>query len=373
MDKSLLKELCDNLNVRGGSLPALQIPEMFELLEELFTEEEAKVACKMPPIAVPLRDLSENLSRPEGDISPLLESMADKAVVITRKKEGVVLYKLLPIIPGILEFQFRRGGETDRDRRMARVLRAYADAAEAHIRKIMPIPEDVTPFMRVIPIERTIKAGQQVYTFEQLSRYIESAGAISVGHCYCHHEAYLLGKETCDAPEYRCMSFGPGALFTSERGIARLITKEEALEILKECEEKGLVHMSSNTSKYLEYLCNCCKCHCGILNNLNKLGKPIWGASSDYLAQVGDEVCEGCGTCEEICPMKAVSMKEEGAAEVDKNRCIGCGVCAGHCPSNAISMNLREDRSPPPETPKDLRKAVMDDFQRSKSKGIRPS
>ena len=365
MEKSLLKELCDNLNVRGGSLPAMQIPEMFELLEELFTKEEARVACKMPPTAVSLHELAHNLSRPEEEIYPLVESMADKGVVATRKKDGVMLYKLLAVVPGIFEFQFMRGGESDRDRRLARLLRAYADAAEAQVRKVIPIPDDVTPFMRVIPVERTIQAGQRVFTFDQLSNYIESADAISVGHCYCHHEAYLLEKETCDAPEYRCMSFGPGALYTSERGIARLITKEEAFDILKECEDKGLVHMSSNTSKYLEFLCNCCSCHCGTLNRLNKLGKPIWGASSGYFPLVDDEKCEECETCVEMCPMEAISIAEEGAAGVDQDRCIGCGVCATHCPSEAIVMNPREDASPPPETPKDLRKAVMADFERA--------
>ncbi|MBW1803348.1 MAG: 4Fe-4S binding protein, partial [Deltaproteobacteria bacterium] len=271
----------------------------------------------------------------------------------------------LPVVPGIFEFQFMRGGDTDRDRRLARLLRAYADVAKAEVRKVMPIPDDVTPFMRVIPVERTIKAGQQVYTFDQLSKYIESAEAISVGHCYCHHEAYLLGKETCDAPEYRCMSFGPGALYTSERGIARLISKDEALAILKECEEKGLVHMGSNTSRYLEFLCNCCSCHCETLKKLNKLGKPVWGADSGYLARVESELCEECGTCAEICPMKAVSIQDGEAAFVDRNRCIGCGVCASQCPADAISMNPREDVSPPPETPKDLRKAVMADFERA--------
>jgi ferredoxin len=365
MDKSLLKELCDNLNVRGGSLPALHIPEMFELLEELFTEEEAKVACEMPPTATSLQDLSEGLSRPTEDIYPLLESMADKGVVATRKKHGVVLYKLLPVVPGFFEFQFMRGGDTDRDRHLARLLRTYADAAKAEVTKVMPIPEDMTPFMRVIPVEKTIKAGQQVYTFEQLSTYIESADAISVGHCYCHHEAYLLGKETCDAPEYRCMSFGPGALFTSERGIARLITKEEALDIIAECEEKGLVHMGSNTSKFLEFLCNCCSCHCGTLKNLNKMGKPIFSATSGYLAHVDKEKCEECGTCVEMCPMKAVSKNEEETATVDALRCIGCGICASHCPADAISMNPRPDVSRPPETPRDLRKVVMADFERT--------
>jgi len=38
MNKALLKEPCDNLNVPGGSVPAMQVTEMFAILEELFTE-----------------------------------------------------------------------------------------------------------------------------------------------------------------------------------------------------------------------------------------------------------------------------------------------------------------------------------------------
>lgn len=362
MDKALLKRLCDNLNIRGGSLPALPIPEMFTLLEALFSEEEADIASCMPATAVSLQDLANSLSRPAEAVYPHLEAMADKGIVATRKKDEVVLYKLLPVMPGIFEFQFMRGGTTERDRHVARLLRAYVDVAEAEARKLMPIPEHVTPFMRVIPVQKTIEAGQKVHTFEQISRYIDSADAIAVGHCYCHHEAYLLGKATCDAPEYRCMSFGPGAIYTAERGIARLISKKEAHEILKACEEKGLVHMSSNTSKYIEFLCNCCSCHCGVLKNLNKLGKPVWSASSGYFARVNEQACEGCENCVEICPMNAVSLSDEQKAVVDEFHCIGCGLCVSHCPAEAISMDPRAEEPVPPETPRDLRKAIMNDF-----------
>jgi len=368
MDEVLLKRLCDNLNSRGGSIPAYPIPEVFALLEALFTEEEVKVACEMPAAATSLEDMAGILSRPAEGILPLLESMADKGVVATRKKDNVVLYKLLPIAPGIFEFQFMRGGDTDRDRHLARLFRAYVDVAAEHLKRDFPAPEDMTPFMRVIPVEETIEAGQRVYTFDQISRYIESADVIAVGHCYCHHEAFLLGKETCDAPEYRCINFGPGAVYTSERGITRLISKEEALEIIEACADKGLVHMSSNTSKYLEYLCNCCKCHCGTLISLTKAGDPNLTASSGYVAEVNEELCDGCNSCVDVCPVEAVSIGDGERAAVDKLTCIGCGLCARHCPIGAIAMNLRENYTEPPETPRDLREAIMNDFVRAQEK-----
>jgi len=369
MNEALLKKLCHNLNNRGGFVPAYPIPEMFALLEELFTEEEAKIAWMMPPTATSLRDVADILGRPSNDIVPLLESMADKGIVATRIQDNVTLYKLLALQPGIFEFQFMRGRDSDRDRRLAKLFRALSDAMSTGPKGRLPIPDDLTPAMRVIPVEETIEVGQRVYTFEQISRYIDSADAIAVGHCYCHHEAYLLGEKTCDAPEYRCMSFGPGATFTSERGIARMISKEEAREIVKQCADKGLVHMSSNTSKHLEYLCNCCSCHCVPLKQFKKTGKFIGVATSAYIAKVDGELCQGCDSCADICPVQAISLAAaDDIPVVDKLMCIGCGVCAYHCPTDAISMNLREGYSHPPQTSKDLREAIINDFMRAQTK-----
>jgi hypothetical protein len=166
------------------------------------------------------------------------------------------------------------------------------DIAGGVVTKTLTAVKEATPPTRIIPVEKTIQAGQTVYTFDQLSRYIDSADAIAVGHCYCRHQAQLLGEESCDAPRECCMNFGPGARYTAERGITRMITKEEAHAILEECEEHGLVHLSSNTSEFLEYLCNCCSCHCDLLHKLKETDKPIWIASSGYVATVDEELCQ---------------------------------------------------------------------------------
>ena len=368
MEETLLNELCNTINKLGGVIPAMPVPELIELFEELFTREEAEVASKFPPGAFPVEKLAVKLEKPVNEITPILEAMADKGIVLTRKKDGQVLYRLLPIMPGIFEFQFMRGTDTERDRRLARLFKRYLDLAGPLITKTITAVKDVTPFTRIIPVEKTIQATQKVYTFNQLSRYIDSADAIAVGHCYCRHQAYLLGEKMCDSLKESCMNFGPGALYTSERGITRLISKEEAHEILKSCEENGLVHLSSNTSEFLEYLCNCCGCHCDLLKKIRDTGSPVWAATSGYIASVDEDLCEGCETCGDICQLDAVSLNDAEKAVVDETRCIGCGACAHLCPVEAISMTPQEYVLTPPGTARDLRMAILNDLQKAHSK-----
>ena len=45
--------------------------------------------------------------------------------------------------------------------------------------------------------------------------------------------------------------------------------------------------------------------------------------------------CTGCGICVEICPVDAISMKEE-KAKIDMEICIRCGKCHDVCPQEAV-------------------------------------
>jgi len=48
--------------------------------------------------------------------------------------------------------------------------------------------------------------------------------------------------------------------------------------------------------------------------------------------------CEGCGTCIERCPNKAIFRNSNGIAEVNHDVCLTCGYCAPVCPVRAIIM-----------------------------------
>jgi len=54
-------------------------------------------------------------------------------------------------------------------------------------------------------------------------------------------------------------------------------------------------------------------------------------------AVVDEDLCIGCGLCEEICPYGAPKI-ENGKSQVREILCRGCGSCAAECPRRAIAM-----------------------------------
>jgi len=52
--------------------------------------------------------------------------------------------------------------------------------------------------------------------------------------------------------------------------------------------------------------------------------------------------CTACGCCISICPVSAISWKEETAL-IDPKVCVGCGECLCACKFDAIGVNWKED------------------------------
>jgi heterodisulfide reductase subunit A len=64
-------------------------------------------------------------------------------------------------------------------------------------------------------------------------------------------------------------------------------------------------------------------------------------AVESVVSSVDQEICIGCGICENLCPYAAMRMIKVGKkkkAETISASCKGCGICASHCPTMAIYM-----------------------------------
>jgi Pyruvate/2-oxoacid:ferredoxin oxidoreductase delta subunit len=351
--EEIYRQLCAAMSKRGTIYPAMDIPEFYDIAKELFTPEEAAVACSLHSKPSTAAMVAKEMGRPEEEIGPILETMANKAVCSSFEMAGVRYYTALPFVPGIFELQLMRGTRTDRDRRLARLIHDYKQAVDK-TRGPRPI---TFPGNRVIPVEKTIQVGTRVHTYRQISSFVDRSDPISVSTCYCRHEAKLLDeKDDCGKPDKVCMQFGLGAKFAIERGIARKINRDEAKEILKMAAEAGLVHASLNIQE-IDFVCNCCACHSIILKPVLKQPKPASALYSGFQPHIDPGLCTACGTCVDRCPAKALTLMAE-VPEINMDRCIGCGVCATGCPVEAIAMVERPGIPVPPKDRKELRQAL---------------
>ncbi|MGC9516109.1 MAG: 4Fe-4S binding protein [Methanomicrobiales archaeon] len=54
--------------------------------------------------------------------------------------------------------------------------------------------------------------------------------------------------------------------------------------------------------------------------------------------EVDPDKCNSCGTCVQFCPTGAITLNEDGIANIDKELCIGCGACVNVCEESAINL-----------------------------------
>ena len=354
MSQEVYRQLLEVMKKRGGRWAGMDIPEFFQMVEELFTPEEAEVNNALPRGPTTSKDLAVAMGRDEGEMEKILESMANKGLCVAAGFGGKQFYQSARFAPGILEFQFMRRESSERDKKLARLIHDYKTAFDEKtgFRKI------TFPALRVIPVSRIIAAGNIVHTYDQVQTYIDKYDPIAVSHCYCRNEAGLLGKDTHGVPLETCMTFGLAAQFAVDRLGARKLNKQEARELLNQAEEAGLVHSSMNTTENIQFLCNCDRWNCIVIQDALKQPRPAFAFNSRFQPRVDPKMCVACGKCVGRCPSSARSMKEEGLPKVDLDRCFGCAVCATGCPSKAIAMESRLGLPEPPRDEKALSQAI---------------
>lgn len=358
MSEEVYRQLRETMARRGPMVPVMDIPEFYEMARVLFTPEEAEISNAMPRGTFTPGVIAQQTGRSEQEVTAILEAMADKGLCSSVVKgDGTRVYYGPPLMPGILEYQFMRGTKTDRDRRIARVIHNYKEAVQAAGAGMSPITSP--PSARIIPVDRKVEAENMVQTWEQVLAYIEEADPISVATCYCRHEALLLDeKDVCGMPMEVCFQFGRAAEYVIERGIARRVTKEEATEIMRQAEEAGLIHLTVNTQK-IDFICNCCPCHCVALKTVLSHPKPAQAILCRFRPSFDPELCVADEICIDRCPASALTLGEERVPEVDLERCIGCGVCASGCLEGAITLVERDEFFVPPADRKALGVELM--------------
>jgi ferredoxin len=296
-----------------------------------------------------------------------VEELAKIGLIFNQpSSKGIMVYRLMPFFNvGVFEYTFMKELEdTPKNRKLAELFGKLRDDNKERMRAnpdvVVSFLKKMPPIDRTIPMRENKATGKEIIIDKELEvpeqkillnqtveELIEKFDDIAVGHCFCRHHQDLLGNP-CKQTDLRenCFTFGKSARYTSEQGFARMVSKEEALDIIKESEEDGLVHKAYHANFDLNRdetsICNCCTCCCG------QAGGPTVNYTN-YISVIDHDICVGCGTCVEHCHTDDLQLNDEGKAVHVGDRCIGCGVCAYFCPEDAITLvkNPRKVVIPP--------------------------
>jgi len=331
-----------------------------EILEILFSPEDAALASRLPVRPTELGKLALRLGLPEEHLAARLEPMCERGVVLdlVNPRSGKRSYLLAPPVVGFFEYSLMRAKDTIPKKRMAEALHAYTHGDPAFAREAFG--HDTVIGRALVHEPELAEEVPDVLAWERASEVVGGARRWAVSLCFCRHKAEHLG-ERCDAPMDNCLSLNGGAEFVIRRGFGRAVEKAEALDLLARARESGLVQIADNVKNRPTFVCNCCGCCCEQLQAVSRWGLPAVNPSgflptpqppSSPLrpgegGDPGERRCAGCSRCARACPVGAIAMepvREAGARKnalaprIDEERCIGCGVCAGACRKDALAM-----------------------------------
>jgi H+/Na+-translocating ferredoxin:NAD+ oxidoreductase subunit B len=325
-----------------------------KILEKVFTKKEIRILAfasgKFESAAV----IAERAGLKEKSVERRLNSIIMKGAVWRSSKGGVRRFRLVPIVVGWWELNFRVI-----DEEVAKLWEQWMEeGCREYLMKYSP------GLSRVVPAPGVVKT-EWVLPYDDLRAMIDECVYFRIIDCVCKRTKEKLGQKKCDIPVRVCTIMTKFRQPEDEY----CVKKEDIFTLIDKMEEYGVVYSVANMAKGVFYICNCCSCCCDILQGITNHGLKSSMRAANYYAKVDAELCTGCGICEnDRCQMSAIKVID-GTAVVSKDDCLGCGACASKsgCPDGAITLERLPDSEMihPPETYNDWEKA------RAENRGIK--
>ena len=279
----------------------------YKILEPIVDDDMCEIMMHMRLEAN--RTAEEIARRAKKDLAFTLEQLNKlrvAGVVRSRKVDGKECWYYPIWVPGIMEGILSNREQCDKYPVLGECFEAYT---RVRVSMLAPFMDVGMNLMRVIPVQSAIENNTRKASYDEVAKIIDDAWAVSVGPCSCRRSRRLMGEGCGHLEEDMCMYVNDNAVNYSETGAHRLITKEEAYEILKRAEDNGLVHELNVTPGYDDTtaICNCCGCSCFALRIATYFRAPD-AIRTNYIARVDKDKCVACGQCVENCQLNAVKL-----------------------------------------------------------------
>lgn len=339
-------KLRNRINRIGQGIGSIPDETGYQMIMYLWSEEDAENYLKMPLHRMfTTGDYKALTGWDEEKCQQILDDQADRNLIWRTNRGGLPHYALIPYINGFWEFN---------------ELKAYYSGIEGAvtefdiqgIRGMDPNGESGStfPLFRTYPISVDVVAEDELQPYQDWRALIKRNKNITVSPCQCRTQWDALGVPHPDEHPHRtCLSLGDMAEYFMETGIGEQITQEEAIEIVEDIIDKGMV-VESICAKNADIICCCHSESCGNLmawRGQNGAGDQRKYFSAYTLNYDGD-ACIKCGKCIERCPMHSITFGDDGLCAMD-DACVRCGQCVPVCPAEARILSATEGYPDLPE------------------------
>ena len=347
----MLHQSYDHLIDRLNRFPQGAPPSksLYEILKILFSEREAELVSLLPIRPFTVKKASKIWKMSEDEARKILDELAGRALLIDSEQNGEMTYVLPPPMAGFFEFSMMRMRDDVDQQLLGQMFYQYCNVEEDFVKDLFA--DGDTHLGRVYVNESVLPPEAHVLDYERATEVIKTATHIGVSSCYCRQKMHTVDQD-CDNPKEICMTFNGVADSLTRHDFARKIDDDECLDLLDEAYEHNLVQFGENTREGVSFICNCCGCCCEGLIAARRfaLMRPIH--TSNFLPEIDDDVCNGCGRCVNECPVEAMTLVSQNdphkpkmkRAKLNEDLCLGCGVCVRVCNKDGIHLKQREER-----------------------------
>ncbi len=351
----LYRKLQQHMNTQPVGFPPTSSGSDIRLLKYYFSLEEASIALVLNYKYQSLNQIHASLNKQfskKHDLERILERMMEKGTIRWKSIDGINYFHLLPLIVGLDESQ-----NYNRSLSYIQLLFEYMMETGFPFKLV----SGQISQMRTIPVEKSVEIEHLVSSYDDISSIVQNIREpIVLLDCICRKTQIMLGNQCKQSSRLEtCMAFDNLAKQWLRRGQGKSISKQEALEILRQNQEDGLVLQPSN-SKAPEFICSCCGCCCGILTAQKYLPNPAQFWASNYFVEIDESLCKTCKICVDICQFDALMfLKNKNGVKINLERCVGCGNCVISCPNNALRLIQKTKHSYIPKDIEELYELTM--------------
>jgi len=233
MGEDIYHKLGKHLSALGMGYPDKE--ELIEILKSNFSVFEAEVALGIPTGVIPfvpvsLDVIAENLKMPKKKIDAVLENLAHRGLLFSRKMvDGSPGYALHQFGHGFPQTFFWGGIDSPQAKSTAEMLVRYSKVPDLE----KAYGSTPSKAFRFLPATSSLDPDSHaVFPFEMMEEVIKKVTRIGLVHCPCRATMELLGRRQCHHPLESCIKYDDLAEYLLDTGIGREISKDEALQVI---------------------------------------------------------------------------------------------------------------------------------------------